>query len=328
MNFKDKFIKTGISEIDSVIDGLLPSELTTIGARPQVGKTTFLCELVNNLCIKDDKPVIFFSIQTDEELIKAKIISQMTKIPLKKILKGDLVESDEVLAKKAERRLSESKLRLITKPQIFIDDLYEIVKEFERDNPDVIVLIDYLNTISVSDDTKPVYEEMTEVVSKLKTLARELRIPVITAATVARSAENEEPTLYQLRGTGCIEDKSDIVIFLHKDYDKITYLVAKNNRGDISLWNSKSSNKISHNNYCPDNTRLFSNFITNPDYEFAYKVFQNAILDSKYNPIYLDGNSGVGKTHLLFAFCNKYKEAHPDAKIIYTSVNASSEAVL
>lgn len=57
---------------------------------------------------------------------------------------------------------------------------------------------------------------------------------MITAATVARSAENEEPTLYQLRGTGCIEDKSDIVIFLHKDYDKITYLVAKNNRGNTS----------------------------------------------------------------------------------------------
>lgn len=222
---KIESIKTGINEIDGIINGMYPSELVIVGGRPECDKTLFLCKLAKNICKENNG--IYFSLQTTKELLRAKMASCFTEKPLPEILENGLTDQT------TEEKVDSLKLEVIDDFDMNIDKLCKATRKACTDKNIKAIFIDYLTLLYPKEDTRPYYEFCTETLLELKRLAKELNIVVALANPLSRACEPEtRPALSQLRGCGEIENVSDLVILLNAEEDGIQkFFVEKNIRG-------------------------------------------------------------------------------------------------
>lgn len=204
-------------ELDKMTSGFQNSEMIVIGARPSVGKTAFALSLACNFAIKQHIPCGFFTLEMSSESLMTRIVSSESGIDSQKLRNGLLRPADFSYLTDAAGRIYEAPLYIDDTPNIKLLELRSSARRMKAKLNIRILIIDYIGLISVEDKRIPRHEQMAEVSRSLKSLARELDIPVIALSQVGRQTEGRAPGLADLRESGAIEQDADMVMFLHRD---------------------------------------------------------------------------------------------------------------
>lgn len=213
-----KGVSTGFRDLDKVISGLNKSDLIIVGARPAMGKTSFALNIARNVAVLAQKKVLFFSLEMTKEQLAQRVISSEARVPSQKMRTGQLSDDEWI-------RLGEAATDL-NMCDLYVDDTSNLtvpeMKARVRRMRDVdCVIIDYLQLMKSGARTENRVQEVSEITRNLKLMAKDLNIPVITLAQLARGTEargkSHRPQLADLRESGSIEQDADIVMMLYRD---------------------------------------------------------------------------------------------------------------
>ena len=217
-------IPTGFIDFDKLTSGLHENELIIIAARPGVGKTAFALNIAVNAALQSKKAVAIFNLEMSAEQLMLRMISAQGAVDGYKLRTGRLNNDDWKRVNEAMSILSDAPLFIEDASGITIGEVRAKCRRLAEKHDLGLVVIDYLQLLSVS--YKPGsnrQQEVSEISRNLKTMAMELKVPVIALAQLNRSVENREdkrPMLSDLRESGSIEQDADIVSFLYRhDYN-------------------------------------------------------------------------------------------------------------
>ena len=210
-------IPTGFANLDVMTSGFQNSELIIIGARPSIGKTALALSMIQYIACEKRIPCGFFSLEMPYESIGMRLLAQEARVPMQKIRSGMLKIEDVKKIQDAAGRWFEAPLYTVDTPNMKLLDIRAVARRMVKNNEVKIIFIDYIGLITIDDNKKEQWEQVSEISKSLKALARELQIPIVALCQVSRDAEGNEPNLAQLRGSGSIEHDADVVMFLHRD---------------------------------------------------------------------------------------------------------------
>ena len=215
-------VPTGLTDLDKLLGGLQKSDLLIIAGRPGSGKTGFLLTVAKNAALKHKKHVAMFSLEMSNEQLVQRIIAQETGINTQELRSGH-IEPDhwDVLTQSME---------VLSNSQIFLDDTPALTpiqmrtkcRRLHLEQHIDLVLVDYIQLMSGDTRSDNRVQEVSYISRNLKTLARELNVPVLAAAQLSRAVEqraDKKPMLSDLRESGSLEQDADIVMFIHKKED-------------------------------------------------------------------------------------------------------------
>ena len=215
-------IATGFYDFDKLTSGLHENELIIVAARPAMGKTTFAVNLAVNAAINSKKNVALFNLEMSAEQLAIRMISAQGGIDQNKLKTGRLEHNDWKKVNEAISELSDTNLFIEDASGITVSEIRAKCRRLATQGPGLgLVVIDYLQLI----DGSAKYagnrqQEVSEISRSLKTMAMELKVPVIALAQLSRSVElreNKRPIMSDLRESGSIEQDADIVAFLYRD---------------------------------------------------------------------------------------------------------------
>lgn len=215
-------IATGFYDFDKLTSGLHENELIIVAARPAMGKTAFAVNLAVNAAINSKKNVALFNLEMSAEQLAMRMISAQGGIDQNKLKTGRLEHNDWKKVNEAISELSDTNLFIEDASGITVSEIRAKCRRLATQGPGLgLVVIDYLQLI----DGSAKYagnrqQEVSEISRSLKTMAMELKVPVIALAQLSRSVElreNKRPIMSDLRESGSIEQDADIVAFLYRD---------------------------------------------------------------------------------------------------------------
>lgn len=212
-------VPTGLTDLDKLLGGLQKSDLIIVAGRPGAGKTGFLLSAAKNAAQKHKKHVAIFSLEMSNEQLVQRLIAQETGIDTQRLRTGKLNPDEWPIFTHAIEVLSDTTIFLDDTPAITPIQLRtkcrRLMMEFSLD----LVIVDYLQLMASDSRNENRVQEVAYISRTLKSLARELNVPVLTAAQLSRAVEHREgkkPQLSDLRESGSIEQDADIVLFIHK----------------------------------------------------------------------------------------------------------------
>ena len=209
---------TGIFDLDDVTNGLHREELTVIGARPGMGKTSFALNIAEKNANKNFL-VGFVSLEMSKTQIIQKLISKVARVDSNKLRTGKLEEAESIKVIEASNKISNLKLDITTEARSIQD--IEIYAKRKKNKENLgLLIIDYLQLITNKEKTQTREQEIASITRSLKLLSLELNIPIITLSQLSRNSSNSKPTLTDLRESGAIEQDADNVIFLYKENEE------------------------------------------------------------------------------------------------------------
>lgn len=231
-NQSDYSLYTGLYDLDDMTCGLHNQELTIIGARPGVGKTTLALQLAENIA-KKNKNVLFISLEMSDNQLIQKMIAREGNVQSYRMRRGTLEDSDwEKIADTAEEL---SKLKFNTNSNIRnIQELEVLARKLKNKDKLDLLIIDYIQLLRNKEKFSSREQEVADISRRLKLLGLELDIPIIALCQLNRNASNSEPGLADLRESGSLEQDADNIIFLYKEdseSDEITLKLAKQRAG-------------------------------------------------------------------------------------------------
>jgi len=218
-NTKETFtgVPSGLTELDAMTSGFQKSELIIIGARPSVGKTALALTMAAHTAIKEKIPTAFFTLEMSDMALMQRLIASEARIDSDKLRTGLLKPSDFHSLMEAAGRIYEAPLYIVDMPNMKLLDLRAQARRLRAQQKVEIIYVDYLTLISSENYQIPRHEQIAEISRSLKSLARELDIPVVALSQVRRDAEGKRPTLSDIRESGSIEQDADLVMFLHRE---------------------------------------------------------------------------------------------------------------
>lgn len=219
-------VSTGFVDLDNFLGGLRDGSLTIIAARPAMGKTAFVVNILQNLCIREKQPALMFSLEMTQAELAMRIISSESKISGIDIRIGNLKPNqwDDML--NTVESCSDVPLYIDESSGITIATLQDRAKRIKKIKDLKLVVVDYLQLLSSSSSKASNREqEIADIARGLKCLAKDISCPVIALAQLNRSVESraeKRPMLSDLRESGSIEQDADNVLFIHRPgyYDK------------------------------------------------------------------------------------------------------------
>lgn len=215
-------LSTGYVDLDKMTNGLQPSDLIIVAARPSMGKTTFAMNLAEHAAITSDKPVLIFSLEMPSDQIMMRMLASLGRINQTKVRTGQLEDEDWA-------RLSSAIELLNTKGKMYIDDASGLTptevrsraRRVAREHGGLsMIMVDYLQLMTVPGLSENRTLEIAEISRSLKALAKELKVPVIALSQLNRSLEqraDKRPVNSDLRESGSIEQDADLIMFIYRD---------------------------------------------------------------------------------------------------------------
>lgn len=210
-------VPSGLKELDQMTSGFQKSELIIIGARPSVGKTALALTMAAHTAIKEKIPTAFFSLEMSDMQLMMRLLSSEAHIPSENLRSGLLRMKDFQDIQDAAGRIYDAPLYIVDMPNMKLLDLRAMARRLRTQNEVQIIFVDYLTLITSENTLIPRHEQIAEISRSLKSLARELNIPVVALSQVRRDAEGKMPTLADIRESGSIEQDADVVMFLHRE---------------------------------------------------------------------------------------------------------------
>jgi len=212
-------VPTGLIDLDKLLGGLQKSDLLIVAGRPGMGKTGFLLSIAKNAAQKHKKHVAMFSLEMSNEQLVQRLIAQETGIDTQRLRTGKLNDDEWPLFTHAIEVLSDTHLYLDDTPAITPLQLRTKCRRMDLEYKLDLIIIDYLQLMSSDNRTDNRVQEVSYISRNLKVLARELNVPVLTAAQLSRAVEqraDKKPVLSDLRESGSLEQDADIVMFINR----------------------------------------------------------------------------------------------------------------
>ena len=228
-------VPTGLVDLDKLLGGMQKSDLLIIAGRPATGKTGFLLTVAKNTAQKHHKHVAFFSLEMSNEQLVQRLISQETRINTQKLRIGDLKEEEWSLFTHAIEVLGDTRIFLDDTPALTPVQMRTKCRRLHLEYHLDLIIVDYLQLMSGDTRNDNRVQEVSYISRNLKTLARELNVPVLAAAQLSRAVEqrtDKRPMLSDLRESGSLEQDADIVMFIHRP-DVTDKDVSKQNSAEI-----------------------------------------------------------------------------------------------
>ena len=231
---------TGFSGLDRVLVGLGKSDLVLVGARPGMGKTSFVMNVATHAAESTKKAVAIFSLEMSAEQLVSRILSSEALIDSYRLRSGELTDEDWTKLAHTSSRLYECQILIDDTPGITVTGMKAKLRRVKNLG---LVVIDYLGLMQSDRRIDNKVQEVAEISRSLKLLAKELQVPVICCAQLSRGPESrtdKRPMLSDLRDSGAIEQDADIVLFLYRDeyyksekepQNTAEVIVAKNRHG-------------------------------------------------------------------------------------------------
>ncbi len=229
-------IATGIRDLDLRMGGLQRSDLIVLAGRPGMGKTSLATNIAFNIASvyepaqqadgsfesKNGGVVAFFSLEMSAEQLATRIISEQTEVPSSKIRRGDLTESDFDKLVAYSQMNQKLPLYIDSTGGISIAQLAARARRLKRQRGLDMMVIDYIQLMqgSSAKSSQNRVQEITEITTGLKALAKELNVPIVALSQLSRQVENRDdkrPQLSDLRESGSIEQDADVVIFVYRE---------------------------------------------------------------------------------------------------------------
>jgi replicative DNA helicase len=210
-------IPSGFKDLDQLTMGFQNSEFIVIGARPSVGKTAFALTIAANMAIRQKIPVGFFSLEMSAMALMQRLLSMEARLDSQRMRTGMLSPADFSRITEACGKLYEAPLYISDSPDLKLLDLRAQARRMKSNQDVKIIFVDYITLIGSENRDLPRHEQIAEISRSLKSLARELNLPVVALSQVRRETEGKRPSLADLRESGSIEQDADVVVFIHTE---------------------------------------------------------------------------------------------------------------
>ena len=268
-------LSTGFKDLDKATAGLHEGELIILAARPGMGKTAFALNLATNAAMTTDKAVAIFNLEMSSEQLVNRMISSVGQIEGDKLKTGMLNENDWKRYTEAMSELADTNIYIEDDASVTAPEIKAKCRRLASSPKGLgLVVIDYLQLVTTGGRVESRLVEVSEISRAFKTMAMELRVPVIALAQLSRNAERREsnqPRLADLRESGSIEQDADLVLFLNRqDYFEtksaenksnivpVDVIIAKHRRGGTVLFQILFElNKSSFKPYTPIDDTAF-----------------------------------------------------------------------
>lgn len=212
-------IHTGFSSFDAITGGLQPDDMIIIGGRPGMGKSAFVQDVALNVAA-EGYSVAIFSLEMSTEQITDRFISKSVEIPVIRMRSGNINDAELLRISDRVNDLTEAPIWIDDTAGITLRDLGYRIRRFVKKYNVKLVIIDYLQLINNDKKGGTRENEVSEISRRLKTLAKESKIPIIALSQLSRAVESrggsKRPQLSDLRESGSLEQDSDLVAFLHR----------------------------------------------------------------------------------------------------------------
>ena len=215
-------VPTGFKSLDAKLSGLQKSDLIILAARPSVGKTSLALDIARKSAIEHNIPVGIFSLEMSSQQLIDRMLAAEAQVDSWKLRTGKLTNESDF------ERLRDS-LEVLSKAPIYVDDepgsnilkMRSVARRLKSEKGLGLIIVDYLQLMSPTQSKAGdnLVQQTTEISRSLKSLARELDVPVLALSQLSRAVESRggKPRLSDLRDSGSIEQDADVVMFIHRE---------------------------------------------------------------------------------------------------------------
>ncbi|EEM56656.1 MULTISPECIES: replicative DNA helicase [Bacillus cereus group] len=242
-------IPTGYTELDRMLSGLNSSDLIIVAARPSVGKTAFGLNIAQNVATIAREPVAIFSLEMESEQLMKRMLCAEGNIDAQALRNGNLSGTDWSKLMMAMGVISNAPLFIDDTPGISVEEIRRKCRKLKREHGLSLILIDYLQLVTLlhSKNGENRQQEVSTISRLLKSLARELKVPVIALSQLSRGVEarqDKRPMMSDIRESGSIEQDADVIAFLYRDdyynadtenKNTIEVILAKQRNGPVGV---------------------------------------------------------------------------------------------
>lgn len=258
-------VPTGFTVLDDILSGLQRSDFIVVGARPSYGKTAFVLDIARHVAVEAGAPVGIFSLEMSREQVTDRLIAAEAQVDLWKLRTGRLRDEGEFeMIQAALDRLHKAPLFIEDNPSPTVIQIRSMARRLQAEQGQLALLVvDYLQLIQPRKNYDSMVQQVTEISRGLKSLSRELSIPLLVVSQLSRAVDQREikiPRLSDLRESGSIEQDADVVLFVAPkgksridtppEEENVTDIIIAKHRngpiGSVSLYFDKQ--KVSFNN--------------------------------------------------------------------------------
>ena len=230
-------VQSGFKDLDNMLSGFQKSDLIILAARPSMGKTALALDIARQAATKHNVPVGIFSLEMSSQQLVDRMLASESNVDAWKLRTGQLTVDSEF------DKIREA-LDSLAKAPIFIDDqpannilkMRSVARRLKSERGIGLIIVDYLQLMAPTNTkaSDSMTQQVTEISRSLKTMARELEVPVIALSQLSRAIEQRRgrPRLSDLRDSGSIEQDADVVMFIHRE-DKMNDDSEKTNIAEI-----------------------------------------------------------------------------------------------
>ncbi|MCW5589506.1 MAG: replicative DNA helicase [Legionellales bacterium] len=264
-------IPSGFTDFDDKTSGLQNGDLVIIAGRPSMGKTTFAINIAENAAFKTQRPVLIFSMEMPGDHLAMRMMSSWARIDQHKVRTGKLSDEDWPRLTGAMNALNEMPLFIDDTAALSPQELRARARRVAREQGDLgLIVVDYLQLMKIPGYSENRTGEISEISRSLKSLAKELNVPVIALSQLNRSLEqrhDRRPIMSDLRESGAIEQDADLIVFIYRDevYNenspdkgKAEIIIAKQRNGPIGkVMLTFLGQYTKFENYAANDTRVY-----------------------------------------------------------------------
>lgn len=213
-------VPSGFTRLDRLTSGWQNSDLIIVAARPSMGKTAFALSMARNMAVDHKKSIGIFSLEMSSVQLVNRLIVAETELPSNRIRNGRLNEEEWKQLEERIKTLEKAKIYIDDTPGISVFELRAKCRRLKAQHKLDIAMVDYLQLMTGPKDSGSREQEVSAISRALKSIAKELSIPIIALSQLNRSVEvrggNKRPQLSDLRESGAIEQDADMVVFIHR----------------------------------------------------------------------------------------------------------------
>ncbi len=213
-------LPTGFKDLDSTLSGLQKSDLIILAARPSMGKTTLALDIARMSSVVHDKSVLIFSLEMSSQQLVDRMLSAQSRVNAWNLRTGHL-SSDRDFSQLRDSldKLAKAKIYIDDQPGNSIVRMKALARRLKAEKGLDLIIVDYLQLMTTSKNYDSMVNQVTEISRSLKSLAKELDVPVLALSQLSRAVESRggKPRLSDLRDSGSIEQDADVVMFIHRE---------------------------------------------------------------------------------------------------------------
>lgn len=211
---------TGFNDLDEMTAGLQASDLVIVAGRPSMGKTALAMNFVEHAAIDQSVPVAFFSMEMPGTQLAMRLLASLSRVNAQRLRTGKLHDDDWPRLTSTMSMLSELPIYVDDTPALSPLEIRTRARRLYREHGLGMIVIDYLQLMQAPEGTENRATEISAITRSLKTLAKELNVPVVALSQLNRSLEsrpNKRPVMSDLRESGAIEQDADVIFFIYRD---------------------------------------------------------------------------------------------------------------